>query len=231
MSKENFFKICRANLFSGRMTQEQVDGINLILKRTYGLPVSHRAYILATVFHETGKRMQPVRETFASTDQQAVNRLENAWAKGQLPWVRTPYWRFDSSGKAWFGRGHVQLTHKENYAKGSDLCGRDLLADPSRMLDADTSIKVAVKGMQQGTFTGKKLDDYLPGDYVNARRIINGTESAQKVAAYAKTFEAALSTIHDEQKPVDGGKVEVSETKSLIKLILELIHAIWKKLA
>lgn len=230
MSKENFFKILRANLFSGRMSQDQVDGVNCILRATYGLDVSHRAYILATAFHETGKRMQPVRETFADSDQQAVNRLENAWAKGQLTWVRTPYWRFDSSGKAWFGRGYPQLTHKENYAKSSELAGVDLLADPNLMLVPNIAVKVMVKGMQQGTFTGKSLDDYLPGDYVNARRIINGTESAQKVATYAKTFEAALSTIQDEVKP-DSGEVVVPAKKGIFKIILELIYAIWKKLA
>ena len=230
MSKENFFKLIRANLFGGKMTQAQVDGVSVILSATIDMPISHRAYILATAFHETGARMQPVRETFATSDQQAVNRLETAWAKGQLPWVRTPYWRFDSSGKAWFGRGYPQLTHKENYAKSSPLAGVDLLSDPNLMLMPDIAVKVMVKGMQQGTFTGKSLDDYLPGDYAGARRIINGTESARKVATYAKTFEAALSTITDESKP-DSGKVVVPEGKSILKIILELIGAIWKKLA
>jgi len=98
------------------------------------------------------------------------------------------------------------------------------------MLVPDIAVKVMVKGMQQGTFTGKSLDDYLPGDYANARRIINGTESAQKVATYAKTFEAAISTIQDEVQP-DSGEVLVPAKKSIFKIILELIYAIWKKLA
>lgn len=34
------------------------------------------AYMLATAFHETGSRMQPVRETFASSDAQAITNLE-----------------------------------------------------------------------------------------------------------------------------------------------------------
>lgn len=49
-----------------------------------------------------------------------------------------------------------------------------------------------VDGMEAGRFTGKKLSDYLPGDYVNARRIINGTDKAEQIAGYARQFEAAL---------------------------------------
>jgi hypothetical protein len=49
--------------------------------------------------------------------------------------------------------------------------------------------------MKLGTFTGKTLDDYIAGsarDFRNARRIINGTDKAAAIAAYADTFLAAL---------------------------------------
>ena len=48
------------------------------------------AYCLATCYHETGYRMQPVRETHATSDQQAINRLEHAWKSGRLSWVKKP---------------------------------------------------------------------------------------------------------------------------------------------
>jgi hypothetical protein len=44
-------------------------------------------------------------------------------------------------------------------------------------------------------FTGKNLADYIrPGsiDYRNARRIVNGTDKANRIAGYAKKFEEAL---------------------------------------
>ena len=46
-----------------------------------------------------------------------------------------------------------------------------------------------------GDFTGKKLSDYIkPGsvDYVNARRIVNGTDCAEQIADYASKYEDAL---------------------------------------
>ena len=49
--------------------------------------------------------------------------------------------------------------------------------------------------MAEGLFTGKRLSDYFgPGksDPLNARRIINGTESAAKVAGYHRSFVSAL---------------------------------------
>ncbi|WP_449397146.1 hypothetical protein [Devosia riboflavina] len=51
--------------------------------------------------------------------------------------------------------------------------------------------------MTKGTFTGKKLQDYINSDqcnYVEARRIVNGKDKdkAALIAGYAEKFEAAL---------------------------------------
>lgn len=180
-------------LFGGRMTPAQVNGCDTILAASDGLDATWRAYLLATAFHETGQRMQPVRETFADTDEQAVVRLDAAWRKGQLPWVSVPYWNYDQTGKAWFGRGHVQLTHRDNYAKAGAKLNVDLLGYPSLALNPDVSAQILVRGCVEGWFTGKKLSDYLPGDYVGARRVVNGTDRAHLIARYAQTFEIALS--------------------------------------
>jgi predicted chitinase len=133
-----------------------------------------------------------VRETLARTDQAAVNKLEKAWKAGRLPSVRTPYWRFDQDGKTWLGRGYVQLTHRKNYARAGLELGIDLLGNPSLAMKPDIAARILVRGSEKGWFTGKRLSDYLPGDYVNARRIINGTDKAHEIAALARTFEEAL---------------------------------------
>lgn len=190
MKREAFFATVRAKL--GRLKQSQVDGFEVILTACDGLPRSHTAYLLATGWHETAATMQPVRETLATTDQAAVNRLERAFKAGKLKGVKTPYWRFDASGKTWLGRGYVQLTHRDNYAKAAALTGVDLLGDPSRAMNPTVAAKILVEGSQVGLFTGKKLSDYLPGDYVNARRVINGTDKAQLIASYAEIFDRAL---------------------------------------
>jgi hypothetical protein len=55
------------------------------------------------------------------------------------------------------------------------------------------------KGMDGGWFTGKSLAAMLPatgtatrGQYINARRIINGTDRADLIEDYAQHFERAL---------------------------------------
>lgn len=200
MSNPAFYDAVRP-LFGGKLSQSQVEGINVILRATHGLHVTHRAYLLATTHHETARTMQPVRETLAKTDDSAIARLESAWARGQLKWVKTPYWRKDRDGKTWLGRGYVQLTHKANYEKASKLTGVDLLANPNAAMRPDVAAKILVAGSQQGMFTGKSLSDYLPGDYVGARRIINGTDRAADIARLAEGYEAALRHIGTEDAP------------------------------
>jgi predicted chitinase len=109
--------------------------------------------------------------------------------------VKTPYWRPDEDGCSWLGRGLVQLTHKRNYEAMSALTGIDLVAEPDRAMEMDAAVTILIEGMLQGSFTGHKLADHLnatTADWVNARRIVNGTDRAEKLAAYAMDFDAAI---------------------------------------
>lgn len=191
MTRAAFYDAIRPT-FGGKLTAGQVSGLEVLLTATEGLPLTHRAYCLATAYHETGQRMQPVRECFAQSDGEAVRRLDAAWKKGQLTWVKQPYWRPDADGKSWFGRGYVQLTHKVNYQRLGQRIGVDLAADPSAALSPFLAAKILVVGMVEGLFTGDKLSTYIPGDYVGARRIVNGTDCAEAIAGYARKFESAI---------------------------------------
>lgn len=196
MNRAAFYAALRkrdSGLFGTSLTQAQVDGLEVLLTACSGRPISHVAYLLATAYHETGKTMQPIREAYGKTDGDSINRLERAWKAGKLPSVRTPYWRPDASGKAWFGRGYVQLTHRDNYAKASALTGVDLLSHPEKAMVPQIAAQILVEGCTAGMFTGARLAQYLPGDPVGARRVVNGTDKAQQIATYAKAFEAALA--------------------------------------
>ncbi|HYJ78204.1 MAG TPA: glycoside hydrolase family 19 protein, partial [Longimicrobiaceae bacterium] len=95
----------------------------------------------------------------------------------------------------YYGRGYVQLTWKDNYAAMGQALGNRLVYEPGLALDADVAYRIMSLGMRKGSFTGKKLADYIGGDkadYVNARRIINGVDQAQRIAGYAKQLEAIL---------------------------------------
>lgn len=200
MDRAAFYAALRSRtntLFGTSLSQGQVDGINSLLDACERHRVTdghHVANILAQVYHETGSRMYPVRETFATSDKQAIQRLEAAWKAGKLPWVKTPYWR-----EGWYGRGQIQITHRDNYEKLGRAIGRDLVGYPDIALVPNVSADIAVVGMSRGLFTGKKLADYSfpialdEPPRQNPRRIVNGQDGTDMtVAGYHRAFHAAI---------------------------------------
>lgn len=210
MSTQQFYDAVRP-LFGGKLKQSQVDGLAILVDATAHLPLPYRAYLLATAQWETAHTMLPVRETLAASDKSAVSCLENAWAKGKLKGVSKPYWRFDADGKAWFGRGYVQLTHKYNYERASKLTGVDLVADPSKAMIPAVAAKVLVDGSVDGMFTGKRLSTYLDGpapDYVRARAVINGSNKAAEIAKLARGYAKALALFPEAAPVIDAEPVK-----------------------
>ncbi|EYR79819.1 hypothetical protein P9A16_09425 [Shinella sp. 838] len=199
IDRKAFFDAVRGTLYGGRLARTQVAGLTALLDRFEqgGETEDLRflAYMLATAHHETGGRLQPVRETFAATDGEAIDRLDRAFAAGRLPQVSAPYWRRDALGRSWLGRGLVQITHRRNYARLAELTGIDLLARPERAMEMAVSVEILFVGMLRGVFTGQRLDDHFTGaraDWTGARRIVNGRDRAEKVAGYGRAFFSAL---------------------------------------
>jgi hypothetical protein len=151
------------------------------------------AYVLATAEHEThfGRWME---EIWGPTE--AQRRYDGRFGNDA-----------PGDGKRYKGRGYVQITFKENYRKFRAAVGDiDLVADPGRAADPDIAATIAVVGMRDGTFTGRKLADYLEatdGDFVEARRIINAdidrldrghdVPRGQRIALQARAFTAVLA--------------------------------------
>jgi hypothetical protein len=129
------------------------------------------AYILATAYLETAFRMEPITE---------YGSREYLRAKKYYPYI---------------GRGFVQLTWEINYRDWSKRLGIDLVKTPDLALDPEISARIIVEGMMLGTFTTKKLRDYINADrcdFVDARRIVNGKDKANVIANYAAKFLFAL---------------------------------------
>ena len=189
MNREAFFAAIRREPFSGRMTTPQVAGINAMLAAG-GDNMDGRwlAYVLATVFHETGARMQPVREGFKTTDAAA-----RAYVKRQGYAYADPD---PQTGQVYYGRGYVQITWAKNYKTLGSNLGLPLYEQPDLALNPTHSARILMTGMVGGLFTGKKLADYFSAtqdDPVGARRIINGTDRAALVAGYYHAFLAAIT--------------------------------------
>ncbi len=141
------------------------------------------AYVLATTWRETGV-YKYLREIWGPTP--AQKRYE-----GRKDLRNT----VAGDGKKFMGRGFVQITGRRNYTDWSRRLGLDLLKEPQLAEDPEIAVGIIVKGMKLGTFTGKKLDDYVTlskSDFVSARRIINGTDRADLIAGYAEQFDDLL---------------------------------------
>jgi len=178
MNRSVFYDAVRASLFAGKLSTSQVEGMEAILDafQPYELSQEEMAYMLATAFHETARTMQPIEE----------------YGKGKGHSYGAPAGPFK---KIYDGRGYVQLTWYENYKKAQDKLGVPFVQYPEKALEPKHAADIMIKGMLEGWFTGKKLSDYFNAsttDWINARRIINGTDRAADIAGYAKHFLAAL---------------------------------------
>jgi len=183
-----FDSIRQSGVFGGPLKPDHVAGLEtvLVVAKAAGWPLAFTAYALATALHETAYTMQPVREAFWLSDNWRRNNLR--------------YYPF-------YGRGYVQLTWQANYERADRelaLNGR-LTNDLDLALDPDIAARIMVKGMQEGWFAGDRaggrhrLDRHLPANgagtlanFTSARRIINGTDRARKIADEAIKFQTAL---------------------------------------
>lgn len=136
--------------------------------------LAQHAYVVATADHETNGTFKPVREAY--------------WLKDPDSYLRTHH----ADYYPYYGRGYVQLTWKRNYLKYQKLLAKPLVDNPDLALDPATAVFILVHGFKTGAFTGKKLTDYINDesvDFMSARRCINGTDAALKIAAKAYDYE------------------------------------------
>lgn len=187
-------------IFGGKLTQEQVDGINIILETMDRdefkvVDKRHAAYILATSFWETGRTMEAVKEKTDKTGEQYFFRMYDI--KGSRPQVAKRLGNtIPGDGIKFAGRGQVQLTGRTNYTNMGKYLKLDLVNKPDLLLDTKISARVLVYGLLNGSFTGVSIKKYLTStktDYVNARRVVNGVDKAEEIANIAKSFERAIS--------------------------------------
>jgi hypothetical protein len=167
------------------MSAEQVAGCETLVAATSGLPVAHRAYLLATAFHETARTMLPITEYGPRS---YFMKYEPGTKIGKTLGNVLP-----GDGYLFRGRGYVQITGRSNYLKATEEIGVDLIGNPDAALNPTVAARILVRGCSEGWFTGKKLADYA--SYVNMRRVVNGTDDATEIAGYAEQFEAALRTV------------------------------------
>ena len=171
IDRKEFYSQIRATLVKGGLSQPQVDGFEAILdewEKRKLTDLRWLAYIMATAWHETAQRMQPIEE----------------FGRG----------RGKAYAPTYYGRGFVQITWERNYARLSDVIGVDLVTHPEKALEMDNAIQILFVGMIDGLFTGKALSDYFDknADWRGARAIVNGKDRAAEIAGYAQKIWDSL---------------------------------------
>lgn len=171
-----------------KMFEKQKEGVVTLHKAMANLPLKQKAYILATVYHETDKTMQPITEYGGIKYFDKYDTGSIAKALGNTP-------EKDGDGYKYRGRGYVMLTGHSNYYKASQKLGVDFVNTPDAAFDPKYTTTILIRGMLEGWFTGKKLGDYVTktaSDYYNARRVVNSVDDASLIKKYAETFEQLL---------------------------------------
>lgn len=209
MNRSEFYSGARHSLFAGKLTQDQVSGIEAILnewEKSGKDDPRWLAYILATAHHETGARFAPIEENL----NYSAKRLTQVWPKrfpsiaAAGPYANNPERLANSvyggrmgnsepgSGFRYRGRGFVQITGKDNYAKYG------LADNPEAASENATAAHIIVDGMINGRFTGLTLRAYFnetSDNPLGARKIINPDANGVKIAAeyerYLKAIKAA----------------------------------------
>ena len=234
MNNEKFYDSIRKTI---TLTNENVRGFEFLLQEAESrkIPLHKLAYILATTYHETAARMQPIAE----------------YGKGK----GRPYGARGKYGQAQYGRGYVQLTWDANYEKADRelRMGGALLKNFDKALEPQYAAPILFAGMEHGWFTGKKLDDFIDSidesdeedgrEFEGARRIINGVDKKQLISKYALLFEKGLKAAgyghRATEKPVQPipdvpavqvpEKPKASQGPSLGQIIRSIILALFRR--
>lgn len=191
-------------MFPNRFTAKQVEGIDTLLdvweQYYFDDAMDLLAYNLATAFHETAGTMQPIKERGPVS---YFDKYEPGTKLGKVLGNTTK-----GDGYRFRGEGHVQNTGRRNaIVAGMRLndvfnLGVDLVKNPELRGDPFISAHSLFLGNREGWWTGKDLLDYLDGvdeseaedlrEFINARRVVNGTDKAEKIGRYALEWVAAL---------------------------------------
>lgn len=186
MNMDKFSALIAEHLFYGSLPSWQRIPVFAIVNEGIrrNRSIEDIAYVLATGYHETGRW-----------------KYDEEIGEGRGRDYGEPIWLIRGKRVTYHGRGDVQLTWLHNYAKMSVFLTLEhqreinLVSNPDLVKEPEFASLVIWEGMVRGMFTGRNLADYIrPGaaDYVEARRIVNGTDQAQRIAGYARAFETDL---------------------------------------
>lgn len=193
-----FYDYLRGTTLLGpKISAPEFEGCEALLKEcaARSLPLVHTAYVLGTAYHEVRGTMQPIDEDGGDAYYFRMYDIKGARPDKAKELGNTQ----PGDGVRFHGRGYPQVTGRDNYVRLGKALGLPLFEQPELLLRADVAAKATVYAMEHGTFTGVSLADCIkPGldplrpQFVDARRIVNGTDKAGTIADIALVFTNAL---------------------------------------
>jgi putative chitinase len=171
----------------GKLSVSQVEGFEAVFNEFEKQKLAdsrYLAYILATIWHEVNKTMQPIEEYGKGKGRRYGQRFRYNGEK------------YTNTLNLFYGRGHTQNTWIDIYEKLTEAAKKqgydwDFVNHPELLLQMEPSIWATFYAMQAGLYTGRKLSQYFnttTNDPINARKIINGTDKAVLIAGYYEKF-------------------------------------------
>lgn len=203
--RDAFYAAVSRDLFYGSLPDWQRRPLDLLIDEAHRRDrrLQEVAYVLASAYHESSRFRY----------KEEIGHGEGKAYGASCPLMGTGSKVTKSA--VYFGRGWIQNTWLENFAKLSIAAslhfGRpiDLVNNPD-LLTADDELQAWClwHGFVTGIWTTRNLADYFGegrADYIGARAIVNGNDRAEQIAGYARQFEAALELIGDTPS-ADGGR-------------------------
>jgi predicted chitinase len=175
------------------------NAIQSIFKECYRqdlLLFNQRAYIMATVEHESAGTFKPVREAFFRYDRSKPLSDDEKFKQAEL-WRKNNLRYFP-----FYGRGLVQITWEYNYKIYQERIKKffnidiDLIKNPDLAMDNDIACFILIDGFKYGIFTGFKISDFideLGNDFYSARKCINGLDQSENIAKLADNWFLKLT--------------------------------------
>lgn len=174
----------------GKLSAKQVEGFEAFFDQwnvSGFTDLRWLAYMLATVWHETDKTMQPIEEYGKGKGRKYGGRV---WYNGKF---------YTDIPQIFFGRGHTQNTWRDIYLKLSkaNKSGWDFVNHPELLLQMKPSIWATFHAMNTGLYTGVKLSQFFNAkvnNKIGARKIINGSDKAILIGTYHDKFLKSIIT-------------------------------------
>lgn len=207
--RDEFYTDVRPTLFDGRLRPLQVQGMDAILNEWEArwqqrTPLTQLAYVFATPWLETDKTMQPIHEYGNRAYFMRMYDKTGARPKKAAELGNTEV----GDGAKFPGMGLVQSTGRGNARKATKRMRElgiidetvDFEKNPELLMLPQYAVPMLFIGMEEGWFTGVRLDNVIDekidgdehADFLKARRIINGTDRAERIATAADLFLKAL---------------------------------------